>query len=345
VKAVVFHEHGESDVLRVEDVPVPTCGPDDLLVRVHAVSVNRTLDIDVRTWGATWPIPMPHILGADPAGEVVTVGSAVQGFQPGDRVVTSFILPCRKCEFCLQGLENACPQRQLFGVHVNGGYAEYASIPARNLLRIPDSLSYEVASAIMVIFPVAWHLLIDRAALKAGETVLVMAAGGALGMAGLQIAKLAGAHVIAAAGAQWKLEHAGDLGADVGINYRETKLGDEVRRQTGGRGVDVVFENIGSEELWPESLGSLANRGRLVTCGAHEGGLVQIDMNTFYRRHLSIISAAAAPMNQIRKVYQLAGAGKLKPHIHRTLPLERARDAHDLVSSRDVFGRVVLTTT
>jgi NADPH2:quinone reductase len=214
---------------------------------------------------------------------------------------------------------------------------------ARNLVPIPDTLSYADASAIMVIFPVAWHLLIDRAGLRAGETVLVLAAGGALGMAGLQIAKMAGARIIAAAGADWKLEYARNFGAEVGINYRDTKLSAEVRRQTDGRGVDVVFENIASEELWPESLESLANRGRLVMCGAHGGGLVHVDMNTFYRRHLSIISAAAAPMNQIHTVYQLAGAGKLKPHIHCTLPLERAREAHDLVTSRDVFGRVALT--
>ncbi len=345
MKAVVFRRLGDPEVLEVEDVPVPEVGPNDVLIRVRAVSVNRTLDIDVRTWGATWPIPFPHILGADPAGDITQIGTAVQGFKAGDRVVTNFVLGCGTCELCLQSFENACPERRLIGVHRNGGYAEYVAVPAKNLVHIPDTLSYEQASAIMVIFPVAWHLLVDRARLQAGETVLVMAAGGALGVAGLQIAKLVGARVIAAAGADWKLERARELGADEVVNYRDARVSVEVRRLTGGRGVDVVFENIASEELWPESIASMVNRGRLATCGAHGGGLVQIDMNDFYRRHLSIISAAAAPKHQTETVYRLAGEGKLRPHIHRTFPLEQAREAHELVSSRDVFGRVVLTVS
>jgi NADPH:quinone reductase-like Zn-dependent oxidoreductase len=343
MKAIVFYEQGGPEVLQFEDRPVPQIGPDDVLLKVRAVSVNRTLCIDARTWGATWKIPLPHILGADPAGEVAQVGAAVQGFQPGDRVVTGFIIGCGQCELCQQALPNACANRKLYGVHIDGGYAEYAKVPAQNLVRIPDGLSFQEASAIMVIYPIAWHLLIDRAGLRPGEYVLVMAAGGALGVAGIQLAKLVGATVVAAAGADWKLDRARELGADLSVNYRTAKLSDTVRRLTGGRGVDIVFENIASEELWPESIASLANRGRLVTCGAHGGGKVQVDMNDFYRRHLSIIGAAAAPRHQIETVYRLAGEGKLRVPIHRTFPLDEARAAHELVSSRDVFGRVVLT--
>jgi NADPH:quinone reductase-like Zn-dependent oxidoreductase len=345
MKAAVFHKLGGPEVLAIEDVAVPEIGPLDVLIRVRAVSVNRTLDIDVRTWGATWPIAFPHISGADPAGDIAKLGASVEGFKVGDRVAASFIVGCGACALCGEGYDNACAQRRLIGVHRNGSYAEYVSIPARNLVRIPDSLDYEQASAIMVIFPVAWHLLIDRGALRAGETVLIMAAGGALGMAGLQIAKLAGARVIAAAGSDWKLDRAREFGADEAVNYRTAKLSAEVRRLTGGRGVDVVFENIASEELWPESIASMVNRGRLVTCGAHGGGRVPLDMNDFYRRHLSIISAAAAPKSQIDEVYRLAGEGKLKAHIHRSFPLEQVREAHALVESRDVFGRVVLTVS
>src|SRR5262245_1055196 len=342
VKAIMFHKQGGSEILPWEDCSLPQIGPNEVLLKVRAVSLNRTLDIDAKTWGATWKIPLPHILGADPAGEIVEIGSAVEGFHPGDRVVAGFIIGCGTCELCQQALPNACARRRLYGVHTNGGYAEYASVAAANLVSIPGNLSFEEASAIMVIFPVAWHLLVDRSGLMPGESVLVMAAGGALGIAGIQIAKLAGAQVIAAAGADWKLELAKELGADITVNYRKTRLGDAVRELTDGKGVDIVFENIASEELWPESIQSLANRGRLVTCGAHGGGKVQLDMNDFYRRHLSIISAAAAPKHQIETVYRLAGEGKLRVPIHRTFPLREARAAHDLVSSREIFGRVVL---
>jgi NADPH:quinone reductase-like Zn-dependent oxidoreductase len=343
VKAIVFYEQGGPEVLRYEDRPLPQIGDTDVLMKVRAVSVNRTLDIDARAWGATWKIPLPHILGADPAGQIVQVGAAVDGFRAGEQVVSGIIIGCGNCELCQGALPNACANRKLYGVHVDGGYAEFARVPAQNLFRIPESLSFEEASAIMVVYPIAWHLLIDRAALRPGEHVLIMAAGGALGVAGIQIAKLAGAHVVAAAGSDWKLQRARELGADSVVNYRTTKLSDVVRQLTNGRGVDVVFENIASNELWQESLGALANRGRLVTCGAHGGGKVQVDINDFYRRHLSIIGAAAAPRNQIETVYRLAGERKFRVPIHRTFPLEEARAAHELVSSRDVFGRVVLT--
>ncbi len=345
MKAIVFYEQGGPEVLRLEDRPVPQIGATDVLLKVRAVSVNRTLDIDVRTWGATWNIPLPHILGADPAGEIVQVGAALEEFKTGDRVVTGIIIGCGHCELCQQALPNACARRKLYGVQVDGGYAEFARVPAQNLVRIPDGLSFEEASAIMVVYPIAWHLLIDRGGLRPGERVLVMAAGGALGVAGIQIAKLAGAHVIAAAGTDWKLKRARELGADSTVNYHATKLGDAVRQLTNGRGVDIVFEYIATEDLWPESMKCLANRGRLVTCGAHGGGKVQVDMNEFYRRHLSIIGAAAAPKDQIETVYRLAGEGKFRVPIHRTFPLEEVRAAHELVSSRDVFGRVVLSVS
>lgn len=342
MKAIVFYEQGGPEVLRLEARPVPQIGPKEVLLKVHAVSVNRTLDIDVRTWGATWKIPLPHILGADPAGEIVQLGSEVKGFETGQRVATAIIVGCGECELCDQALPNACARRKIYGVHMDGGYAEFAKVPAQNLVPIPHALSFEQASAIMVTYPVAWHLLIDRAALRAGESVLVMAAGGALGIAGIQIAKLAGARVIAAAGRDWKLQRARELGADATVNYQTAKLGDAVRELTNGRGVDIVFENIASGELWPESMKSLANRGRLVTCGAHGGGKVELDVNEFYRRHLSIIGAAAAPRNQIETVYRLAGEGNFRAPIHRTFPLEEVAAAHALVSSRDVFGRVML---
>jgi NADPH:quinone reductase-like Zn-dependent oxidoreductase len=343
VKAVVFHDWGGPEVLRLEDVARPSPGPGEVLLRVRAASVMRTLDCEVRArQNAYGPIPMPHILGPDPAGEVAALGEGVVDFAVGERVVTIQGVACGACKWCQIGLTNACARMRFQGVHTQGGYAEFMVTPARNLVRLPGDLSFEEATAMMTITPTAWHLLIDRAQLRPGETVLIMAAGGALGTAGIQVATLAGARVIAAAGADWKLERARDLGAQEVINYNAAKLSDEVLRLTDGEGVDVVFENLSVPELWQESLASAARRGRIVTCGALGGGSVETNMRRFYLKHLSLLGAVAAPKSQIQQVYGLAGQGQLRPVIYRCFPLGQAAEAHALVESRDVFGRVVL---
>ena len=344
MQAVVFHDHGGPEVLRVEDVPQPTPGPGEVLLRVRAISVSRTLDCEVRSRpGAFGPIPMPHILGPDPAGEVAQLGEGVQEFQPGDRVVSQALISCGVCRPCVMGQNNACARVRIQGVHTQGGDAEYVLTPARNLFRLPDDLSFEEATAMMTMAPTAWHLLIDRAQLRPGETVLILAAGGALGTAGIQVAKLAGARVIAAAGADWKLHKARELGADEVVNYRTSKMSEEVKRLTDGWGADVVFENLSVQDLWTESLASAAVLGRVVTCGALGGGSVQTNMRAFYSKHLSLLGSRAAPRSQVQEVYRLAGEGKLRPVIHRCFSLAEASAAQALVESRDIFGRVILT--
>ena len=343
MKAVTFHDWGGPEVLRVEDVPQPSPGPGEVLLRVRAASVMRTLDCEVRARpNAYGPIPMPHILGADPAGEVAAVGDDVLDVAPGERVVTIQGIACTTCRWCQMGLTNACARQRIQGVHTQGGYAEFMVTPARNLVRIPDGVSFEEATAMMTITPTAWHLLIDRAGLRPGETVLIMAAGGALGTAGIQVARLAGARVIAAAGADWKLERARELGGHEVVNYTTSKLSEEVLRLTDGEGADVVFENLSVPELWQESLASAARLGRIVTCGALGGGSVETNMRRFYLKHLSLLGAVAAPKAQIQQVYRLAGEGLLRPIVYRCFPLEHAAEAHALVESREVFGRVVL---
>lgn len=343
MQAVVFHDWGGPEVLGLEQVGEPSPGRGEVLLRVRAASVMRTLDCEVRRRpNAYGPIPMPHILGADPAGEIAAVGQDVDGFAVGDRVVTIQGIACGACKPCQRGLSNACVRMRIQGVHTQGGYAEYMVTPARNLVRLPDNLSFEEATGMMTMAPTAWHLLIDRAQLRAGESVLIMAAGGALGTAGIQVASLAGARVIAAAGADWKLERARELGADAVVNYRTSTLSEEVLRLTDGEGVDVVFENLSLPELWQESLASAAVLGRIVTCGALGGGSVETNMRRFYYKHLSLLGSRAAPRSQIQQVYQLAGEGKLRPVIHRSFPLAEASQAHALVESRDVFGRVIL---
>jgi NADPH:quinone reductase-like Zn-dependent oxidoreductase len=344
MQAIVFHEHGGPEVLRVEDIPQPTPEPGEVLLRVRAIAVNRSLDCEVRSRpGAFGPIPMPHIPGSGPAGEVAGLGEGVQECQPGDRVVSINVLWCGVCRPCLLGQNNACVRARIQGVHTQGGYAEFVLAPARNLIRLPGDLSFEEATAMITHAPTAWHLLIDRAQLRPGETVLILAAGGALGTAGIQVAKLAGARVIAAAGADWKLQKARDLGADEVVNYRTTKMSEAVMRLTDGYGADVVFENLSVPELWTESLASAGMLGRVVTCGALGGGVVETNMRGFYVKHLSLLGSRTAPRSQIQEVYRLAGEGKLRPVIHRCFPLAEASAAQTLVESRDIFGRVILT--
>jgi len=247
------------------------------------------------------------------------------------------------CRPCLRGQNNACVQARIQGVHTQGGYAEFVLAPARNLIRLPGDLSFEEATAMITHAPTAWHLLIDRAQLRPGETVLILAAGGALGTVGIQVAKFAGARVIAAAGADWKLQKARDLGADEVVNYRTTKMSEAVMRLTDGQGVDVVFENLSVPELWTESLASAGMLGRVVTCGALGGGVVETNMRGFYVKHLSLLGSRTAPRSQVQEVYRLAGEGKLRPVIYRCFPLAEASAAQTLVESRDIFGRVILT--
>jgi NADPH:quinone reductase len=260
----------------------------------------------------------------------------------GDRVVPQPLITCGDCAACRAGREIQCRRPRIFGVHVWGGDAQYAVIPARNLVRIPDGLTYQQASAIMIMFPTAWHLLAGRAQVQPGETVLVMGAAGSLGLAGLQIAKHLGARVIAAAGADWKLERVRALGADEGINYATHTLSEEVLRLTDGLGADVVFENISSRELFPQSMASLGWGGRLVTCGTHGGGVVEIALRPFYVKQQSLLGSAGATRAETEAVYRLIAAGQMHPIVEHVLPLEQIAEGHRLAADRASFGRVVL---
>ncbi len=246
-------------------------------MRVRACSVNRTLDLETREKGAGFGVTLPYISGADPCGEVVAVGADVTSPHVGQRVAVSPMLTCGACPMCRRGTENACLNLKILGVHRHGGYAELVRAPAGNALPLPDGLSYEEAACLPLSYAVAWHLLVVLARVALGDVVLIMAAGSGLGVAGIQIAKLRGARVLAAAGSDEKLERARSLGADAGINYSTSDLAQEVRRLTDGWGADVVFENIGTA-TWDRSVASLARAGRLVTCGTHGGSQATIDI-------------------------------------------------------------------
>jgi NADPH:quinone reductase-like Zn-dependent oxidoreductase len=345
VKALVIREFGGPDVLEYLDWPAPEPAPDEVLIAVRAVTVGRTLDVEVRRRGANFNVTLPRVLGSDPAGVVVAVGAEVTGFVPGDRVAATSNLFCGECEMCRAGREHACEHHEALGVHRDGGAAELVAVPERSVVRIPNHVDFEQAAAMAVNYPVAWNLLVEAGGLEPGQDVLVMAAAGGLGIAGVLIAKALGARVIAAAGAGWKLERLRDeFGIEALVDYSQPDWSERVRALTrDGKGADIVFENISSPELFGGSLAALRDYGRLVTCGAHGGGVVEVDMRVLYRKHLGILGERAASREMIRDVWRLVGERRIEPPpVSARFPLDEAAAAHEAAAGRDVFGRVVL---
>jgi NADPH:quinone reductase-like Zn-dependent oxidoreductase len=340
MKAIIFSEHGGPEVLRYAEVREPEIGANEALVRVRACALNH-LDLWVRRGMPGIRIPMPHIPGSDIAGEVARVGEKVSGVQPGERVLLSPGISCGHCVYCLRGDDNLCRQYTLFGYGVDGGYAEYVASKAVNVIPMPPNLGFEEAAAIPLVFLTAWHMLITRAQLKPDETVLVLGAGSGVGSAAIQIAKTAGARVIATAGSELKLQKARELGADETFLHSIEHWSREVKRLTDRRGVDVVFEHVG-EATWQESLASLAPGGRLVTCGATTGYDGKIDLRYLFTRHISILGSYMGSKAELYPVLDLVKRELVKPVIDTVMPLTKAREAHERLEKREQFGKIVL---
>jgi len=341
MKAVIFREHGGTHKLSYEDFPEPMIGPEDVLVRVKACALNH-LDIWTREGNPAYPLVLPHIVGSDVAGTVDQIGSHVEGFTAGQRVCVSPGLSCWRCNACLAGRDNFCRSYGLLGAVVHGGYAEYVKVPFRNLLPIPDHISFEQAAAFPLVSVTASHMLFALAGLQQGETVLVMGAGSGVGMMAVQMAKLAGAHVITTVGSEEKVPKAKNLGADAVINHSKEKVAERVKALTERHGVDVVIEHIGPD-VWDSCLESLAKGGRLITCGATTGGDVKLNLRYMYARQLTIKGSYMGTRAELVKAAELVGQGRLTPVIDRTFPLQEARQAQDLMVQRKFFGKIVLT--
>ena len=338
MKVAWFHKFGGPEVLVHEEAPKPVPKPGEALVRVRAVGINH-VDLDHRAGTSRIPLTFPHILGREFAGELA---SNAGDFKEGDRVWVTCRIPCRRCELCLAGRDNLCLKEGYFGLDIPGGYAEYVAVPIVNLNALPSHVSFENAAAAQIAFGTAWHVLITRGGLQAGQTVLIQAAGSGIGSAAVQVAKLAGAAmIIATASSQKKLDQAKALGATHLINYSGGKFADQVMAMTGGRGVDVVMEHIGGE-VFTESLKCLARGAIIVTVGAHAGEVVEFDIIPFFRKDLRLAGSKNASVLELRKVMGLVADGKLKPIIHKAFPLAQAAEGHRVVDSRDFFGKVIL---
>jgi len=286
MKAIVFNAHGGPEVLKFSDVPDPKIRPNEVLVRVKACALNH-LDLWVRAGIPGVPIPLPHIPGSDVAGEIAQIGADVTTVRVGQKVVLSPGVTCDKCAACISGHDNHCRQFTNLGYMIDGGCAEFVRAPEVNCLPYPENLTFEEVASIPLVFQTAWHMLIARAELQPGEDVLVLGAGSGVGTAAIQIAKFFGARVLATANSDEKLQKGKQLGADHLINHKTQKIREEVRRITNKRGVDVVFEHVGTA-TWDDSLASLAAGGRLVTCGATTGYDAKVDLRFLFSRQLSL---------------------------------------------------------
>jgi len=340
MKAIIFNEHGGPDVLRHTEVADPKIGPGEVLVRVRACALNH-LDLWCRRGLPGVQIPFPHIPGSDISGEVAKVGEMVSRVKVGQKVLLAPGLSCGQCPACLGGADNKCRKYTLIGYIVDGGCAEFVKVPEVNVIPIPGDLSFDEAAAVPLVFLTAWHMLIGRAAIQPGEDLLVLGAGSGVGSAAVQIGKVCGARVIATAGSDAKLERAKQLGADEVINHSKQKIADEIKRLTDRRGVDVVFEHVGTA-TWDASIGSLAAGGRLVTCGATTGYEAKIDIRYLFSRQLSVLGSYMGSKAELYAVLKLIGQRKLRAVIDRAMPLAQCALAHALLEAREQFGKIVL---
>lgn len=362
MKAVVFQEHGGPEVLQMVDMPDPIPNAGEVVIRVEAVALNH-LDLWVRGGLPGQEVPMPHLLGSEIVGIVEQIGPPLSGsddeksdkpvesaeglygdrITTGQRVLLAPMTSCRQCEFCLQDLDALCIEGfKIFGYQLQGGYAEKVTMPADvciPLTREDDPVAW---SAVPLTFMTAHHMLFRQAALQAGETVLVHAAGSGVGVAGIQIAKHAGAVVLATASTKEKLDRALELGADEVINYTETDFSEAVHDLTNGRGVDVIFEHVGAD-IFEKNMKSLARAGRLVTCGATTGADVTVNLRYLFVKQLRIIGSYMGGRQELFEVLEGVRRGDYSPVVDTVFPLEKAAEAHRYLQDRNQFGKVVLT--
>ena len=309
-------------------------------VRVRACALNH-LDLFVRGGIPGQKIPLPHILGSDVSGEVESLGPGSSRLKRGERVLLTPSQSCRQCSQCVAGRDHFCRQYSVRGYFIEGGQAELVIVPEVYAVPIPGDLSFEEAAAVPLVFLTAWHMLVGRAAIQPGEEVLVLGAGSGVGSAAIQIARLWGCRVIATAGGEAKLARARELGADEVIDHYRQSIREEVRRLTGKRGVDVVFEHVGTA-TWEDSVASLAHHGRLVTCGATTGHQAALDLRFLYARQLSLLGSFMGSLGELHEVLAHLGRRTLRAVIDKIYPMSEIRAAHLRLENKEQFGKILV---
>ncbi len=341
MRAILLPEHGSADHLVYRtDYPIPEPGAGEVRIRVRAAALNR-LDIWVRNGWPGIKLPLPHILGADAAGDIDAVGDGVSGWAVGDRVVIDPTLSCGVCEFCRAGHQNLCETGGIMGETSSGTYAEYISVSARNVLRLPDGFPYAEAAAAALVYITAWHSLITKAALRPGQSVLIVGAGGGVNSASIQIARLAGATVYVVGSSAAKLDEARRLGADVLIDRSSEDWSKAIFKLTNKRGVDLVVDNVGKDTIFG-SIRAVKRGGKILIVGNTSGPLAEIDLRFLFSKQISILGSTMGTHTDFVDVMRLIFAGKLSPVLGARFPLEQAANAHRALESGAIYGKIVL---
>ncbi len=340
MKAVVFRQHGDPEVLEYTDFPTPEPKAGEVLIHLHAAALNH-VDVAVRTGLPGLKTELPHICGCDGAGEVAALGPGVTQFQIGDHVVINANLGCGTCDYCLSGWDNMCRSWNLLGETVRGTYAEYLALPERQLYKLPSDFDYHDAAAAALVYQTAWHSLVTRGQLRPAETVLIIGASGGVNTASIRVAKLAGARVFVVGSSAEKLELARSLGADIVIDRtREPDWSKAVFVTNGRQGVDVVVDNVGT--TFGSSLRTLRKGGRLLTVGATGGTKFEIDNRYIFSRHLTIIGSTMSPLKDFKTVMDLVVARVLEPIRDMVYDLKDAASAQGRLASGAQRGKITL---
>ncbi len=340
MKAAFFREHGGPEKIEHGDLPDPVPGPGQVRVRIRAGALNH-LDLFVLNGIPGIPVALPHVMGSDGAGVVESIGPGVTRVKPGDEVVLNPGKNCGECEYCLAGEHSLCVSFEILGEHIAGTFAEYVVAPASNAYPKPAALSWEEAAAFPLTFLTAWRMLVTKARVHPGESLLIIGIGGGVAAAALQLAKLLGMTVYVTSGSPEKLARAKALGADAGIDHAKTDFSREIRKLTGKRGVDVVLDSVG-KATWAQSIASAARGGRLLTCGATTGPDPQTDLLRIFWNQLTVYGSTMGTQAEFAQVLKMFEGGRIRPVVDAVFPLSRARDAVETLEGKRQFGKLVL---